>query len=477
MGLGAAALALPGMACVSRKPGSAKNPNIIFIMTDDMGIGDTTVYNAESKIPTPNMENMAKEGVVFTDGHSSSSMCTPSRYSLLTGHYTFRTWMWRGVFGGYNRHLIPKERMTIASLLKENGYSTACVGKWHVGFDWPTKDGTFPPTDIDNIDYTGKITEGPNDRGFDYFFGTSGCTTDDPPLAFIENDQVTAIPSVMAAVDPADELRTLPMVPGWLHEDADIEYTNRSISWIEDQVKSDKDRPFFLYLALSVPHVPWYPHRKFKGASEAGPRGDQVVAADWTLGQIMETLDRLGISDNTLLVFTSDNGPREGINGHTASGKYRGSKGSLYEGGHRVPFLFKWPEKIKGGTVCDQVIGFTDMLATFAAILGTELPNDAGEDSFNVLPAIVGEQLDKPIRDSIIQHNNQLAIRVGDWKLIPRINGNGTIPERGPRGLFNIKDDPYEKNNLYDKHPEIVDRLKKELKKQMEQGYSRPMTI
>jgi len=455
------------------------NPNIIFIMADDMGIGDTTVYNPESKIPTPNLEKLASQGMVFTDAHSPSAICTPTRYALLTGRYCFRTWKWRGVYGGYDRPLIEKGRMTIASLLQAHGYATACVGKWHLGMDWTSKDGTVPSYNGDyeqiNIDFTKPIAEGPTTRGFDYFFGTSGCTTDDPPMCFIKNDRVTALPTMLCPKDPANEGRKLLMVPEWRHEDADIEFTKKAVSWIERQVRTRPDKPFFLYLPHSVPHIPWFPPDRVKGKSDAGLRGDQVVLADWSLGEVMKTLDRLGISDNTLLIFTSDNGPRAGVNGHQSSGPYRGQKGDLWEGGHRIPFIARWPENVQTEAICNELTCFTDMMATFAAIVDAELPDGAGEDSFNILPALLGEKLDKPIRDSVIHHNSWVAIRRGDWKLNPNIAGNGEEGGRERRSLFNIRQDPYEKNNLYAKHPEIVKALTSLLRKQMKQGHTRPM--
>jgi arylsulfatase A-like enzyme len=407
-------------------------------------------------------------------------MCTPTRYSLLTGRYCFRTWKWEGVFGGFGPPLIEKGRMTIASLLKDHGYATGCVGKWHVGWKWATKDGTEPPPhdgyDQFNVDFTKPISEGPLDRGFDYFFGTSGCTTDDPPMCFIENDRTVGIPDMVAPIDPADEDRELLMVPGWKHEDADIEFTNKAIQFVENHVKNRPGDPFFLYLPLSVPHIPWYPPDMVKGKSGAGPRGDQVVLADWILGRIVETLDRLNVTNNTLLIFTSDNGPREGVHGHESSWNYRGGKGDLYEGGHRVPFIARWPAKIEPGATCGEVTCFTDMMATFAAIVGAELPRNAGEDSFNILPALLGEKRDEPIRDSVIHHNGMLAIRQGEWKLIPGIRGNGSNARRGRKALFNLKEDPEEKNNLWEQRPDVVERMTKLLKQQMEQGYSRPMS-
>lgn len=457
-----------------------KHPNIIFIMTDDMGYGDNTVYNMDSKIPTPNMEKLASQGVTFTDAHSPSAVCTPTRYSLLTGRYCWRTRLWRGVFGGFNRPLIEKERVTIASLLKKHGYATACIGKWHLGMDWTTKDGTMPPVDggfePEEIDFARPITEGPTARGFDYFFGTAGCTTDDPPFCFIENHHTLGIPELLENQDPFGKGRAFYAVEGWEHEDADIAFKNRTVWFINEHLARKPEQPFFVYLPLSVPHIPWLPPDMVKGKSEAGARGDQVVLADWILGEIMEALEQRGAAENTLLIFTSDNGPREGENGHQSSGHLREGKGSIYEGGHRIPFIARWPGKIKPGTTCDEMTCFTDMMATFAAIVGDDLPNDAGEDSFNILPALLGETEKFPIRKTLINHagDGQLAIREGHWKLIPGILGNGEQDDL--HGLYNLKDDPSEQNDLWDEHPEIIERLTDTLKRQMEQGHSRSIS-
>ncbi|MHC4676672.1 MAG: sulfatase family protein, partial [Planctomycetota bacterium] len=336
MGFGMSALVMPGRLFAEEK--LRKHPNIIFIMADDMGYGDVGCYNPASKIPTPNMDRLAEEGVRFTDAHSPSAVCTPTRYGVLTGRYCWRTRLKRGVFGGFNRPLIEKDRLTVASFLKHHGYSTACIGKWHLGLHWTTRDRTRPAEfgayDQRNIDFSKPITAGPTELGFDYFFGTSACTTDDPPFCFIENDHTVGIPNMVSPVDPADEDRELLMVPGWKHEDADITFVKKSIEFIERHVSDKPNDPFFLYLPLSVPHIPWLPPDFVKGKSQAGPRGDQVVLADWSIEQMLETLDRMKISDNTLVILTSDNGPREG-NGHKSAGDLRGLKGSIWEGGHR----------------------------------------------------------------------------------------------------------------------------------------------
>ena len=479
VGFGAAALAVPRALFGGQK----KNPNIIFIMADDMGYGDVGCYNSESKIPTPNIDKLATESVRFTDAHTPSAVCTPTRYGVLTGRYCWRSRLKRGVFGGFNQPLIEKDRMTVASLLKEHGYGTACIGKWHLGLNWGTKEER--PADLEEdydqmeVDFSKPIEDGPRTLGFDYFFGTAACTTDDPPFCFIENEYTLGIPNIISPEDPADEDRELLMVPGWRHEDADIEFTNKATAFIKKQVESEPENPFFVYLPLSVPHIPWLPPDFVKGKSKAGPRGDQVVLFDWSVGQIVKTLDKLGISDNTLLIVTSDNGPREGVNGHKSAGDLRGLKGSIWEGGHRVPFIARWPGKINAGTTSDEVVCLADLIATCAAIVGAELPNDAGQDSFNILPALLGEKPDEPIREAIVHHSGSgvFAIRQGEWKLILESKGAGYHdgpPKAGlPGQLYNLADDPYEQNDLWAKRPEIVKRLTKLLDKYKKQGHSR----
>ncbi len=467
-GMIATALSIPGM--ISRCSTKDEYLNIIFIMTDDMGYGDASCYNPNSVIKTSNIDKLASEGVMFTDAHSPSAVCTPTRYSVLTGRYCWRSRLKSGVFGGYNKPLIEKDRPTVASFLKRHGYSTACIGKWHLGMNWETKDGSQPPYDggyeQENIDFTKPISQGPNDLAFDYFFGTSGCTTDDPPLCFIENNRTVGIPNRYAAEDPADEGRILLSVEGWRHEDADFQFMNKALSFIEKATR--KKKPFFVYLPLSVPHIPWFPHEDFKGKSGAGPRGDQVLMADYILGKIVEKVDALNISEKTLIIFTSDNGPREGINGHESAWKWRGYKGSIWEGGHRVPFIAKWPGKIEASTKSDETITLADLMATSAAIIGKKLPETAGEDSYNVLPALTGDTDGKTIHNVTIHHSGAgvFAIRKGDWKLIweSEEGGYDDGPQPGSPGqLYNLKEDPGEQHNLFNQRHDIVSELSKKL--------------
>lgn len=476
VGLGSAALATGGLGGCIRQRKLANKPNIIFIMTDDMGYGDASCYNPESVIRTPNIDRLASQGVMFTDAHSPSAVCTPTRYGVLTGRYCWRSRLKRGVFGGYDTPLIEKERVTVASFLKEHGYTTAAIGKWHLGMNWQTKDGRQPDREDfyeqDDIDFSQPISNGPTGRGFDYFFGTAGCTTDDPPMCFIENDHTVGLPDHFAAEDPADEGRLMLTVDGWRHEDADFKFMNKALSFMDRAIQSK--RPFFIYLPLSVPHIPWLPHEDFKGRSGAGPRGDQVLMADFILGKIVEKLDALNISGNTLLIFTSDNGPRAGVNGHQSAWKWRGFKGSIWEGGHRVPFIARWPGKIKPGGRCDQTITLADLMATVAAIIDTPLPQGVAEDSYNILPALLGKCAGKPIHDVTIHHSGSgvFAIRIGDWKLIweSQEGGYDTGPQPGSPGqLYNLKDDPFEQNNLFERMPEKVEEMHHKLV-QVQQG-------
>jgi len=493
---GMAALTLTGckagFAQVNKIKTSNK-PNIIFIMADDMGYGDVACYNNRSQIPTPNMERLAEEGIKFTDAHTPSAVCTPTRYGFLTGRYCWRSSLKRGVLGGYSQPLIEKDRMTVATLLKDQGYETACIGKWHVGVGWQPKEGG-PINDNDDgarVDYNKPLTDGPNTHGFDYSFITSGCSTVEPPYVFIENGQCLGIPNVWMDTkcngltygsDPGLK------VPDWSTENVDPTFTQKAVQYIYNHHKNGSDAPFFMYLALSAPHAPWKPPVFMQGQSCAGPRGDMVALVDWCVGEILETLDQLNISDNTLIIVTSDNGPRVADpNTHQSSGKLRGYKSHIWEGGHRVPFIARWPGNIKPATSSDETICLTDFLATFAAMTGAKLPSNAGEDSYNILPALVGDDYKKPIREATVHHSSHAiyAIRQGDWKLIVGTDGSGgwVFPTDERNGnvleklgqLYNLREDPSEKKNLWGDNPDKVKELKTLLEKYQQQGHSRPI--
>jgi len=506
LGLYAAALAVPGRVRAANRVfvRANRHPNIVFIMADDMGYGDVGCYNAESKIPTPNIDRLAKQGIRFTDAHSPSAVCTPTRYGVLTGRYCWRTWLKSGVVGGYTNPLIEPGRTTVASFLKKHGYRTACIGKWHLGLGWTrhngyvgdAKDGPKyfngswqdgDPKEGMNVDFTKPVRGGPADLGFDYAYFTAACSTIDGPFCYIHNRRTVGIPNKLMPIDKSVHADYRPR-PGWVADGFDVTevdtvFTGKAIEFMENNCKKYPERPFFLYLPLSSPHAPWLPPDFVKGRSGDGARGDMVVWTDWCVGRIIDALDRLGLTENTLLIVTSDNGPRHGKEGHKSSGKLRGFKSHIWEGGHRIPFIARWPGKVEPGSTCDEVICLTDLIATCAAIVGADLPEDAGPDSFNILPALLGAELDEPIRPAIVHHSvfGVFSIRQSKWKLIldTKTSGGwvrprGEKPQSGTPGqLYNLQEDPYEQNDLWDEHPQIVKRLAKLLKKYKKQGHSR----
>ena len=489
VGMGAATLALPGcMKTAQQLTGKAnKRPNIIFIMADDMGYGDLGCYNKRSKIPTPNMNRLAKEGVRFTDAHSPSAVCTPTRYGVLTGRYSWRTRLKRGVLNGYSPSLIDTKRMTVASLLKQHGYATACIGKWHLGLG-----------NAKRTDFSKPLVPGPNALGFDYFFGISA-SLDMPPYCYIENDRVVEEPTLMVEAGEAGRdgwWRKGPIAPGFKHVQVLPTLTEKAVAYIDKHAGNSTNSPFFMYFALPAPHCPIAPADFVKGRSQAGGYGDYVVEVDWTVGEVVKALKHNGIAENTLIMVTSDNGspgrtkikraPYSIIEvyGHYPSGNLRGIKADIWDGGHREPFVARWPARISAGSTSDELICLTDLLATCAAIVGAKLPGNAGEDSYSILSALLGKKTDKTIREAVVHHSGSgmFAIRQGNWKLIlGRGSGGFTKPSRvkpkqgEPQGqLYDLDKDPAEKNNLWAQHPPIVQRLTDLLEKYKRQGYSRP---
>jgi arylsulfatase A-like enzyme len=495
-------LLLAGFAAVRAASGDPTRPNIVYILTDDLGYGDVSCYNRESKIPTPNLDRLANEGTRFTDAHAPTACCTPTRYAILTGRYSWRSRLQRGVLGPWDPPLIAADRTTVASLLHEHGYTTACLGKWHLGWSWPTTDGkpaSSRTNRLSNVDFSKPVADGPVTRGFDYYFGVD--LPNYPPYCFVENDHTVGIPS--APDGGVAELfnRPGPMLPGWKLVNILPELATRAVKWIEDTAKTGK--PFFLYLPLTSPHYPVVPAPEFKGKSKAGEYGDFVFQTDWTVGQVLAALQRAGVAENTLVIFTSDNGPEvveirpgayERIREfqHYSMGPLRGVKRDAWEGGHRVPFIARWPGKIKAGAVSDETMCHVDFMATVAAILGAKLPDTAAEDSINILPVLLGEKSGGSAREATVHHggNGKFAIRKGDWVFIDSPTGDdnnkgGNEPqwfkeERGyvkndqPGELFNLRDDLPERQNQYAAHPEIVHELKALLEKYKRDGRSTP---
>jgi arylsulfatase A-like enzyme len=479
-------------------------PNVVVILADDLGYGDVGAYKKKpSKIPTPCLDQMAREGMRFTDAHAPTSVCTPTRYALLTGRYAWRTRLRRGVIGPWGAPLIARDRLTLPAMLKQQGYRTAIVGKWHLGLTWPTKDGKPPAAGDDrlsNVDFSQPIGDGPTTRGFDYYFGVD--VPNYPPYCFLENDHTVGLPTLPDTGRADGFNRPGPMLPGWKLVDILPEITRRAVKYVEQAATSQQ--PFFLYFALTSPHYPVVPAKEFQGKTEVGDYGDFVHQTDWCVGQVLEALKRTGQADNTLVIFTSDNGPE--ITGEVNPGAYdriqryghhsidglRGAKRDLWEGGHRVTFLARWPEKIPAGAVNDETICHADLMATLAAIVGAKLPDQSAEDSVNILPALLAHKTDTPLREATVHHGSRgdLAIRQGDWVLIDAPSGQQNGPRAGepewlrrqrgyephnqPGELFNVREDLIERNNRYADHPEIVERLEKLLEKYIRDGRSTP---
>ncbi len=491
MGLSIASLVLPGCGRASKlsigEP-DKKKPNIIFIMADDMGYGDLGCYNKKSKIPTPNMDALAADGIRFTDAHSPSAVCTPTRYGVLTGRYCWRSRLKQGVLNGYSPALIDTRRMTVASLLKQNGYATACIGKWHLGLGSDKK-----------TDFSKPLVPGPNDLGFDYFYGIPA-SLDMPPYCYVENDHAENEPTLTIDAGKSNEdgwWRKGAISPGFKHVEVLPHLTKKAVEHIGDLARKSPNKPLFLYFPLPSPHCPIASADFVKGRSSAGGYGDYVVEVDWTVGQVVRALERNGLADNTLIIVTSDNGSpaRTKINhapysmmkiyGHYPNGNLRGIKADIWDGGHREPFIAHWPGKIPAGTTCDELICLTDLLATCAAIVGAELPDNAGEDSYNIMPALLGQERAGPIREAVVHHSGSgmFAIRQSKWKLELGLGSGGFSVPRSikpkpgePAGqLYNLQEDLAESRNLWNEHPEIVERLTNLLAKYKQQGYSRPI--
>ncbi len=458
-------------------------PNIVIILADDLGYGDPTCYNSNSKIPTPNIDQLAKEGLLFTDAHSESAVCTPTRYSILTGRYSWRTRLKKGVLLPWDEPLIDSGRLTLPAMLKQRGYRTAAIGKWHLGWDWPTSDSlSAKKNNGENIDYSKDIESGPLERGFDYYFGDD--VPNFPPYTFIENRKVTVIPTM----DKPNSLygRKGKMTAGWQLENVMPEITKHSVEFIEDASK-DKSKPFFLYFALTAPHTPIAPLTKFEGKSKAGRYGDWVFEVDWAVGEITKALKNSGVDKNTLVIFTSDNGSpaRNGENyggatqsvirdyGHNPSGEFRGMKGDIWEGGHRIPFIAKWANNIAPGSKTDALVCSMDLMATIAEVVGFNLSENSSEDGKSLLTVFMKNV--KKGRNILVNHslNGVFAIRKENWKLILSDRSGGFSDFNNPNGygiktpgqLYNLANDPSEKINLYSSHTEIVEELTKELEK------------
>jgi arylsulfatase A len=470
-----------------------QKPNIVYILADDMGIGDVAALNPEAKVKTPNLDQLVAQGMTFTDAHTPSSVCTPTRYGLLTGRYPWRSELKEGVVQGYSKPMISPETDTVPKLLKRAGYTTAMTGKWHLGFNWTFKDGETPVRGFnvdskeveDRVDYTQPFIGGPVDCGFDSFYGMVA-SPGMPPYTFLENRNVTILPTDQQAwygpradfpagkkndfERKATMLRPGLKAPGFSSNQVMLRYTEKAVEILQQQTA---EKPFFLYVPYASPHTPVVPRDEFKGTSGCGIYGDFIQELDWSVGQILQALGKQGLAENTIVVFTADNGhapasfpmhfkekyghdPERGLNGH---------KARLFEGGHRVPFIVRWPAKVKAGAVCDTTINLNDLYATCAALTGQKTDINQGVDSFNMLDLLLGgSTYDRP-SSVYTDYGGKFAIRKGDWKLL--LNSNLKQIQ-----LFNLKDDLNEKND-HAKNPEhksVVDGLMSEITAVVEKG-------
>ena len=512
-GSSVSALAAAISRAADKSDDKSQRPNILIIYTDDLGYGDLGCYNAESKIPTPNIDKLAKEGVRFTDAHSPATVCTPSRYSLLTGQLAFR--VGAGVFAGVSVPcFIKKDRLTLAGMLGEKGYSTAFFGKWHIGMTFFDMDGNqisggndLGVDAVRKTDFTRAIPDSPIHRGFDEFFGTNACPSSDWLYTYIDGDRVTEKPTIL--MNKAErKRRNLPFnkysnfraglsTKAFEHENVDLVFLKKSQKFLKRHKEKSPDKPFFMVLSTQAPHLPSIPAPSYRGETDAGPHGDFIFELDDIVGKLMNTLDELGYAKDTLVLFSSDNGPEVSTtinmrkdHQHDGARPWRGFKRDNWEGGHRVPLIVRWPEKVKKGQVSDQLVNLTDIMATCAAIVDYDLPNNAAEDSYDMLPALRGEK--KPIREYMLQQSNRgKSIRKGKWKYLNHKGSGGNNYDRkngllvefkltekapdAPGQLYNLEKDPGETNNLYFEHPEVVKELKVQLDEFVKSGRSAPL--
>jgi arylsulfatase A len=503
------------LSCSGQNEAGNNSPNIILIFADDMGYGDVSFFNPNSKIQTPAIDNLAENGLAFTNAHSSGSVCTPSRYGILTGRYAFRNEKAARGLRGFDESVIEPGRKTLASVLSKAGYASACIGKWHLGVDWTTTANSGEAlfneeTGHSNVDYFDPLRTGPNDFGFQHSF-IHVASTDMPPYMFVRDHSVVD-PEVVLTNDiyPSRlentvydwDLRQLTeddvywrrgvwwrrgeISRSFRLEDCQTTILNEGLSFIEWQTNNNSSSPFFLYLPLTGPHTPWLPVEEFQGKTPIGEYGDFILEIDNIVLQIKNKLKELGNLDNTIIIFTSDNGsawPQQEIErtGHEANFGRRGQKGDVWDGGHHVPLVISWPAIIKESAVYEHLVSLTDFFATFADLTGQEMDADSGEDSYSLLHVLQGD-LEQPVRDHMIHHSSRrlFGIRKEGWKYIDGLGSGGfTSPgiiqptAGGPNGqLYNIETDPFESNNLYMQNPQMLEYLKNELQLLIDAGRS-----
>ena len=503
---------LPIVGCVLSQAtllaDTSSRPNILVILADDLGYGDVGCYNSESRVPTPHLDKLAAEGMRFTDAHSPSTVCTPTRYSLLTGKMAFRI-NYRSVFAGVGGPcLIKEDQVTLPQLLRDRGYATAMTGKWHVGMSFSDKDGQRITQDgiegVKRIDYSRAIPDAPIHRGFDRFFGTVCCPATDFLYAYIDGDRIP-VPATKVLDQSnlpkhpyAEDNRIGMIAPDYDLEEVDMVFLRKSREFLEAHRKQSPDKPFFLLHSMHAAHLPSFASAQFKGSTKAGPHGDFIHELDFIVGELMKTLEQLGVADNTLVIFTSDNGPEvttaihmRADYAHDGARPWRGVKRDQWEGGHRVPFIARWKGKIAPGSTTNQTISLTDIMATCAAVVETKLPDNAAEDSVNILPVLLGKDGGKPVREYTLHQTISLAlaIRQGPWKYLDHRGSGGNNYDKGemkpfaltdteptaPGQLYNLETDPGETTNLYFKEPGMAKKLKSLLDASKASGRSAPV--
>lgn len=479
-------------------PAAPAPPNVLILYADDLGYGDLGANNPASKIPTPHLDRLAAEGLRFTDAHSSSGVCTPSRYALLTGRHHWRDF--HGIAEAFDGPVFKPGQLTLPAMLRQRGYATACIGKWHLGFDWNALRKPGVPAKAlahDDFDWTRRFPGGPLDHGFDAYFGDN--VINFPPYAWIENDRLVAPPDVTLTNVPGKpkegqwECRPGPARSDWDFYQVLPTLTRKAVEYVRS--RKGQAQPFFLYFALPSPHAPIIPNDAFDGKSRAGAYGDFVVQTDDACGQVLAALREAGLEKRTLVVFTADNGPefyayaRDAKFDHWSAAPFRGLKRDLYEGGHHVPFLLKWPGVTRPGAVSDALISQVDLMATLAAAVNYKLPRDAAEDSHDFLPWLEGEAKAPP-RATLVHNTNPryYALRHGPWLLVDAPTGYTARPAPAawhakhqqppdddlPVELYDLKADPGQRRNLAAQHPEKAAELQALLKRLREQGHTAP---
>lgn len=455
------------LACAMATTPSPRN--IVIILADDMGLASLHAANPKSGLPTPNLDRLATQGVSFTDAHSGSAVCSPTRYGLLTGRYAWRTSMKQGIVPKWGLPMIDPERSTIARVAHRGGLHTACIGKWHLGWRWRDANGNATRRP-EQIDWSQRVGGGPLEAGFDQYFGDD--VPNWPPYAWFQDDRLLSEPTGHMELDDANGVRPGPMTPGWELDAVLPELTRRCVAYIRD--RAEHDEPFLLYFAMTSPHTPINPSDAFQGASGVSRYADFLLETDWSVGEVLQALDQYGISDDTLVIFTTDNGTSPKCNFETLAaggidlrGQWRGHKADIWEGGHRVPFLVRWPGVTRPGTQCDQPISLTDIYATIADALRLETTAHEGEDSRSLVPLAKGATLFKPLHDSLVQHSStgQFAVRQDEWKLCFCPGSGGWSSPRDAAAstadlpdvqLYNLAKDPGETKNLAKEYPDRV---------------------